>query len=131
MTAEDRGWHDSLVAGAVDRLDRADRDRLLRLYAVVLAELDSCPAAAGAPVPVDGEEDPPVRWSAAARARPRCADHRGHIQHMFRMLAQRALDACDPLSAAWQAFADSHELAEQVMYLEAAAGLAGDVGGDA
>jgi hypothetical protein len=129
MSGEDRGWHDSLVAEAVDGLDREDRDRLVSQYAVVLAELDACPGKSGAPIPAgDEEEEPPVRWSPAARGRPRCADHRGHIQHVFRMLARRALDSADPLWQAWQAFADSAELAEQVMYLEAAAGLPGPAG---
>jgi hypothetical protein len=120
MTSHDEGgWHDSLLADQMDHLERADRERLVVEYGDVLAELRRCPAASGAPMPDDDDPDPPVRWSPAARARPRCLDHAGHIEHRFRMLAQRALDAEDPLWRAWHAMAESRQLWEATRDLEA------------
>jgi hypothetical protein len=77
------------------------------------------PTASGVPLPDDEDPDPPVRWSPAARGRLRCNDHAGHIQKTFRMQAQRALDAEDPLWRAWHALAESALLAEQVRHVEA------------
>jgi hypothetical protein len=105
MTGEDRGWHDSLVAGAVDGLDRGERERLLADYAGVLAELDGC---------------------SARRGEPGCGDHFEHAERAFRVRSLRASDAGDPLWRVWAALADRERLTGQVRRLELLEGLDGD-----
>jgi hypothetical protein len=118
MTTDDKGLHESLIAEAMDFLDRDDRERLIVEYGEVLAELRRCPGATGVPMPADDDPDPAVRWSPWARGQMRCDDHRGHVQSRFRLLAQRALNAEDPLWRAWHAFAESAQLAEAVQELD-------------
>jgi hypothetical protein len=120
MTTHDEGgWHESLIAEQMDLLDRGDRERLVVEYGEVLAELRRCPAATSTTVDTtESEPEPAVRWSPWARGRLRCDDHAGHIQKTFRMRAQRALNAEDPLWRAWHALAESRSLWEATRELE-------------
>ena len=120
MTTHDEGgWHESLIAEQMDLLDRGDRERLVVEYGKVLAELRRCPGATAAPTSSgEPEPEPAVRWSPWARAQLRCDDHAGHIQKTFRMRAQRALNAEDPLWRCWHALAESRRLWEASRELE-------------
>ena len=121
MTTHDEGgWHESLIAEQMDTLDREDRQRLVVEYGEVLAGLRRCPGATAAPTSSgEPEPEPAVRWSPWARAQLRCDDHAGHIQKTFRMRAQRALNAEDPLWRCWHALAESRRLWEASQILEA------------
>jgi hypothetical protein len=121
MTTHDEGgWHESLIAEQMDHLEREDRERLVVEYGEVLAELRRCP---GAVSPIgdttEPEPEPAVRWSPWARGQMRsCGDHTGHIESAFRLRAQRALNAEDPLWRAWHALAESRSLWEATRELE-------------
>lgn len=104
------GWHESFLAEVTARLSRDDKQRLLREYSRVLAELIDCVLT----TTETDEEDPPTRWSPWARGQDHCPDHAGHRQRVLRTRAKTARDNDDPLWQAWHALAESARQAEVV-----------------
>ena len=52
MTTDEHGWHESLIAEAIDYLGRATGTGCVDEYGAALAALRSCPAASGVPLPM-------------------------------------------------------------------------------
>ena len=112
------GLHDSLLAAELDRLPRRERLRFGREFVAAVRPLVECVAATIADEDQDDETEPAVRLSPWLRGRLRCADHSGHEQRTFRLEAERARVAGDPLWRCWHALAESRHLAEVLAWME-------------